>query len=122
MNTAASNQVIVSLDARSAGAVIRHGVVLLAFLEPWVDQCHRQLAILERVAQQVGPRAIVATVNVDEARLLAVRFKVEAIPTLVVFNNGEVARTFVGVHSESALIAALESAVGRLNAHGLARS
>jgi thioredoxin 1 len=71
-----------------------------------------QLPILERVAERVGDRATVALVDVDGAPALAARFHVEAIPTLLLFKQGQVTRTFVGVHSESALTQAILAAVG----------
>jgi len=62
-----------------------------------------QLPILERVAERVGERATVAMVNVDEAPALARHFNIEAIPTLCLFKDGRLLRTFVGVHSEAEL-------------------
>ena len=83
------------------------------FSEPWCGPCHLQLPILERVAERVRNRATVALLNVDEAPAVAVRFNIEAIPTLVLFKEGRVARTFVGVHPETTLTNAVLSVTTR---------
>jgi thioredoxin 1 len=62
-----------------------------------------QMPILERVAERVGDRAVVTLLNVDEAPALARHFSIEAIPTLCLFKDGRLMRTFVGVHSEAEL-------------------
>jgi thioredoxin 1 len=71
-----------------------------------------QLPILERVAEGVGRRATVALVDVDEAPALAREWNVEAIPTLLLFKDGRLMRTFVGVHSEAELTGAILETAG----------
>jgi thioredoxin 1 len=107
-----TSHAIMTLNARSFDDLIQHGVVLVDFSEPWCGPCHMQLPILERVAERVGDRATVALVDVDEAPALAAHFHIEAIPTLLLFKRGQVARTFVGVHSESALTKAILAVAG----------
>ncbi|MBN2505759.1 MAG: thioredoxin family protein [Verrucomicrobia bacterium] len=108
MSDSSASHALVSLDASSFGGAVRHGVVLVAFLEPWCGPCHLQLPILERVAERFGRRAMVALVNIDEACQVAVRFHIEAIPTMVLFKKGRTIRTLVGVHSEQELTEVLE--------------
>jgi thioredoxin 1 len=102
--------VIEALDAQSFEARVQHGIVLVDFSEPWCGPCHMQLPILERVAERVGHRATVALLNVDETPALARHFNIEAIPTLLLFKDGQLIRTFVGVHSEAALTGAILAA------------
>ena len=107
MKDSSSTHAITDLDAASFDDFVHRGVVLVDFSEPWCGPCHMQLPILERVAARVGDLATIALVNVDEARELAVHFNIEAIPTLLLFKNGHVARTFVGVHAEHILADAI---------------
>jgi thioredoxin 1 len=83
--------------------------VLLDFWAPWCGPCRAQAPILDQVADQVGDRAIVAKVNVDEEGELAARFGVQAIPTLVVLKQGQLAQRMVGLQQAPALVAALEA-------------
>ena len=81
--------------------------VLLDFWAPWCGPCRAQAPILDQVAAQLGERAIVAKVNVDEEGELAARFGVQAIPTLVVLKQGQLAQRMVGLQQAPALVAAL---------------
>jgi thioredoxin 1 len=81
--------------------------VLIDFWAPWCGPCRAQGPILDTVSAQVGDRAVVAKVNVDEEQGLAAQFGVQAIPTLVVLKRGQVAQRFVGVQQAPALVAAL---------------
>ena len=51
-------------------------------------------------------------VNVDDAQDIAVKYKVNSIPTLVVMKDGAEVKRFVGVTQQGALTAALEEALG----------
>jgi thioredoxin 1 len=108
---ASSGQAIMSLNERSFTRAINRGEVLVDFTEPWCAPCQIQLPVLARVAEKCDHQVMLATVNVDEAPQLAAHFKIEAIPTLILFKNGRVTRRFVGMHPESTLVAALEDAL-----------
>ena len=82
--------------------------VVMDFWAPWCGPCRAQGPILERFAGQVGERALVAKVNVDEERSLAGQFGVQAIPTLIVMKQGKVVHRMVGVQSAETLLRALD--------------
>jgi len=82
--------------------------VVVDFWAPWCGPCRTQGPILERFADQVGDRAVVAKVNVDEERSLAARYDVRAIPTLIVLKDGKVVHRMVGVQSAETLLRALD--------------
>ena len=83
--------------------------VLLDFWAPWCGPCRSQGPILDQVAQQLGERAIVAKVNVDEEPALSAPFGVQAIPTLVVMKGGKTLQRFVGVQQAETLVKALQA-------------
>ena len=84
--------------------------VIIDFWAPWCGPCRAQAPILEQVSSQMGERAIVAKVNVDEETSLASSFGVQAIPTLVVMKGGKVVQRFTGLQEVNTLIKALEAA------------
>ena len=84
--------------------------VLIDFWAPWCGPCRMQGPILDQVSLQIGDRAIVAKVNVDEEPALAAPFGVQAIPTLVVLKGGKAVQRFTGVQQAETLVKALEAA------------
>jgi thioredoxin 1 len=105
------DDLVVQLDGKSLPAVLKKGIVLVDFWEPWCGSCQIQLPVLEEVANCLAGKATVAKVNVDEAQKLAVRYGIQSIPTLVLFKGGKVVRQFVGPHSSAELILEIEKVV-----------
>ena len=83
------------------------GTVLVDFWAPWCGPCKMQTPILEKVADKIGDKAVIAKVNVDENPALAAQFGVRSIPTLILFKNGQKVKDFIGVQQEAALVEVL---------------
>ena len=90
---------------------IAEGVTLVDFWAPWCGPCKMQGPILEQVAESVDGRAKIAKLNVDDAGGVAERFGVQAIPTLLLFKDGNEVWRFVGVQPKEILIDAISSAI-----------
>lgn len=71
--------------------------VLLDFWASWCGPCRKMSPVVEELADELGDSIVVGKVNVDDERELATRHGVSSIPTLMVFQNGTVAATKVGV-------------------------
>lgn len=71
--------------------------VLVDFWAPWCGPCRAVAPMLEAVSQELQGKAKIVKVNVDDNQQLAVRFSVQAIPTLVIFKNGEAVDRIVGM-------------------------
>lgn len=74
--------------------------VLVDFWAAWCGPCHMLNPILDNVGQSLGENAKIVKVNVDENPALAQQFGVSAIPTVVVFKNGQLSERLVGVQPE----------------------
>lgn len=73
------------------------GVALVDFWAPWCGPCMALATTIEDLAKQYDGKAKVGKVNVDEERGLAEKYMVMSIPSVMVFKNGELIDTLVGL-------------------------
>ncbi len=88
---------------------IAEGVTLVDFWAVWCPPCRIQNPIIEQVALEIGDRAKIAKVDVDHNPRSAGAYRVQNIPTLIIFKDGQPVQRFVGVQQKQTLLAALES-------------
>ena len=77
--------------------------VLVDFWAEWCGTCRMFSPIVDEFAEENEGRVKVGKVNVDEQPDLAGRYGVMSIPTAILFKNGEIADTLVGVQPKTAL-------------------
>lgn len=77
---------------------------LVDFFAPWCGPCQAQGPIIDEVAKEVGDKAMVAKINIDDNPELAEKYGVMSIPTLILFKDGEVAETMTGMQAKENLV------------------
>jgi len=76
---------------------VSNGVTLVDFWAEWCGPCRRIAPIVEQLAGEYEGRASVAKLNVDENPNIPGRFMIRGIPTLLLFKDGQLADTLVGL-------------------------
>jgi len=82
--------------------------VLVDFWAEWCGPCKMIAPLLDELADEYDGKVKVGKVNVDEQQSLAAEYGVRAIPTLLVFQNGQVADQIVGARSKRDFKASLD--------------
>ena len=80
--------------------------VLIDFYADWCGPCQMQGPVLDEIAQEYD-NVKIGKVNVDEEQALALHYGITSIPTLMVFKDGEVSDTLVGLRSKEELLKVL---------------
>jgi len=77
--------------------------VLVDFWAEWCVPCKMITPIVEKLAEEYKGRLKVGKVNVDEEGAIAARYRIRSIPTLLLFDRGEVREQIIGVQSKEAI-------------------
>ena len=78
--------------------------VLVDFWATWCGPCRMIAPIVEEIAKEYDGKIKVGKINVDEEMDLAVKFGIVSIPTLLVFENGEVKNKLIGYCQKDEII------------------
>ncbi len=111
--TMSSEHVVDLTDANFATEVENSDIpVLVDFWAEWCMPCKMLTPVIEELAEEFAGKVKVCKLDTDEARESAMKFSISAIPTLMLFNGGEVVKKFVGLQQKAELAAAMNEVVG----------
>lgn len=86
--------------------------ILVDFWAEWCGPCKMLAPILDELAADYDGRVRIGKVNIDEHNQLGAQFNIQSIPTLLLFNKGQVTEQLVGLRSKKDLKARLDRVAG----------
>ena len=99
-------------DAEFDNVVIKSSIpVLVDFWAPWCGPCRGVAPIVDELAQEYEGKVLVCKVNADENFKVPSQFGIRAIPTLILFKDGEVVDQITGAVAKSVLAGMIAKAL-----------
>ncbi len=86
--------------------------VLVDFWAEWCMPCKMLAPTIDQIAEQFDGRVKVGKVDTDNNREISFKYGIQAIPTVILFQNGEVAQKFVGLKNKTEFEEALNTVIG----------
>ena len=78
--------------------------VLVDFWAPWCGPCMMLSSTISEIAEEYKDKIVVAKVNVDSNDVLAIKYGISSIPTLLLFKNGQIINQSIGFKQKNELI------------------
>ena len=78
--------------------------VIVDFWAPWCEPCKQLTPIIEKIIKEKNGKVILAKMNIDESPEVAQQLKIQSIPAVMAFNDGQPIDGFIGVQSEKNII------------------
>ncbi|MCE5279347.1 MAG: thioredoxin [Planctomycetaceae bacterium] len=107
-----SKNVVELTDDNFEAEILQSDVpALVDFWAEWCMPCKMLGPVIDQLADDLAGRAKIAKLDTDSAQETARRFGITAIPTLMIFKDGQVVKKFVGLQQKADLKEAIEEAM-----------
>ena len=84
------------------------GKVLVDFWASWCGPCQMLIPIIDQLSEELKDKVKIAKVNIEDNQDLATKFNVQSIPTVLIFENGNVVDTLMGLRPKEEYLKALK--------------
>jgi thioredoxin 1 len=85
--------------------------VLVDFWAEWCQPCRMLAPTIDELASEYNGKAKIGKVDTDSNREISVKYGISAIPTVILFKNGEVEKKFVGLTPKDQFASAIDEAI-----------
>ena len=103
-----AGNVIELTDATFEETISGDTPVLVDFWAPWCGPCKMIAPMIAEISEEYDGKAVICKIDTDEQREAAVKHGISAIPTIILFQSGEVKNNWVGLTSKDDLTAAID--------------
>lgn len=98
-------EIINLIEANFDEEVINYnGVAVVDFWATWCGPCRALAPIIKKVADADIPDVKVCKLNVEEAKPIAVKYNIDSVPTILVFQDGELRKRHTGLATNNEII------------------
>ncbi len=107
--TIESHEKILTLTDANFDNEIQNKIILVDFWAAWCAPCRMMAPILNEMAAELPENYFVGKIDIEQNREIARRYGIRGIPTFIIFKEGKVAKTIVGVKSKTHLMKEMQS-------------
>ena len=97
-----------NLNSENFDEKIKEGTVLVDFFATWCGPCRMLGPVLEQVSDEIGDKAKIYKVDIDECIDIAKRFGIMSVPTMIIFKDGKESEKLIGLRQKGQILEALK--------------